>query len=215
MGFNWWSPSLINYALRDEGLTNEEILAWKSAHSVIQPMAGALGIILPNELSIHLKKKGYLTADTYLFAFSFSGSSLLLYVYLYVIDVNPYLGIVVYTVTIFTFNICWVIQSKLLLGAVHPRLRSTANSLSIFILHALGDDISPYWSGLIADACLDSYGHARRNVSSVLLYCTRVSIYPFVLMSMCAASLALFMSVTFKKDHESSLKDLPVKAVKV
>jgi hypothetical protein len=211
VGFNWWSPSLIDYALRNEGLSPEDILKWKSAFSIIQPVAGALGIFVPNELSIYLKKRGHLTADTYLFAFSFAGTSLLLFAYLYVIDVSPYLAIGVYTITMFTFNICWVIQSKLLLAVVHPKLRSTANSLSIFILHALGDDIAPYWSGAIADACLGSFDE-RKNVSSILLYCTKVSIYPFVLMSMCAASLALFMSLTFKKDNESSLKDLPVKA---
>jgi hypothetical protein len=214
VGFNWWSPSLINYALRNEGLTTEAVTTWKSAHSVIQPIAGALGIILPNELSIYLKSKGYLTADTYLFAFSFSSSSLFLYVYLYVIDLNEYVSIVVFTLTIFCFNICWVIQSKLLLGSTHPKLRSTANSLSIFILHALGDDISPYWSGLIADACLSSYGD-RSNVSSVLLYCTKASIYPFVIMSMCAASLALFMSLTFVKDNAASMRELPPAPVKV
>ena len=141
VGFNWWSPSLIEYSLGIKNLTPSEIDSWKSLHSVLQPVSGVVGIIVPNEVSLRLKKRGVSNADCFIFAFGFAVSSLLLFFYLNVVDLNPYLGVAVLTATIMTFNICWVIQSKVFLDIVHPSLRSTANSLITFSLHLVGDDI--------------------------------------------------------------------------
>lgn len=206
VGFNWWSPSLIDYSLRvHNDLTSTQVTKFKSAHSVLQPCAGVLGIILPNELSMYMKKRDpnrYVNIDCFIFAAGFMTSSLLLYIYLLVIDYSYYAAVLVFTLTIASFNICWVIQSKIFLDIVSPGLRSTANSLIIFILHLLGDDLSPYWSGLLADWCLSQFRF--KNSFSVLLYCTGVSLYPFVILAFLAGSLALFMSITFIKDNLDS-----------
>ncbi len=211
VGFNWWAPSLIDYSLRNKQLRTDQIKRVKNLYSILQPIFGVLGIIIPNEFSIYMKKKNpkkYQNIDCFIFALGFLMSSLFLYGCLAGNDtMNAYSDFSLYMITILAFNSCWVIQSKIFLDIINPRLRSTANSLIIFVLHLLGDDISPYWSGLVADICLAQFPSIRRNTITILVYCTEMSLYPFVLLSFLAAALALLMSLTFSTDHEESKKN--------
>lgn len=181
----------------------QDIDTIKLFYSIFNPLFGVLGIVVSNWASNNMKKRfrSIQTSDCIIFSVCFLLASLFIYLYLTLIKINVYLSLVLFMLTIFSFNLCWLIKGKILLDIVEPNLRSTANSLRLFAAHSIGDDASPYWTGLIADYCLDE------RLSSTItgqLYCTRVSLYPLVFGTFIAASLALFTTLTFTNDKKKS-----------
>jgi len=85
---------------------------------------------------------------------------------------------------------------------MHPTIRATALSLFFFVLHSVGDSVSPYWVGLIAQKCIKA---EDENTISVLLGCTRLSYYPLIYLSFLAGTLGLFSSLSFRKDKQKAL----------
>ena len=104
-----------------------------------------------------------------------------------------------YTFIFISFNIGWIPFANLTLDVIPSYLRSTGNSLIIMSLHLLGDSISPYWIGSIADACLNN-DPERRDTLSQLFTCTRLSFYPLSYVAWASAVFFLFGSLTFHKD---------------
>jgi len=132
--------------LKFSNLRSAEIEVFKKTYSILQAVSGAFGLLLPCKISSYYKtKKGVVAIDCYLFAFGSFMTTLLLYVYLASIDINPYLSLFLYTMTVMFFNTCWVPQANILLDVLTPNLRATGNAFAICFLHLVGDDISPYW----------------------------------------------------------------------
>ncbi len=192
---------MIDYSLQNQGLPLENIKFMKLLYSIFQPICGAIGVLLSNALSSYFKSKSK-SGDCFVFSLGFFANSLFLCLYLVFIDVNEYLALLLCMISVVSFNVCWVIKAKILIAVVHPSLRSTANSLRLFALHLIGDDASPYWTGQIADFCLDEFQDP--NTVFGLFYCTELSLYPLVFVSFLAAAFALFMSLTFERDETSS-----------
>lgn len=106
-----------------------------------------------------------------------------------------------YMASVASFNMGWVVQAQCLLDITKPNLRSTANALIICFLHLIGDSISPYWMGVIADKCIRITG--GKTISS-LLECTQYSYYPLVYVSFISGSFALFMTLSFQVDKQKA-----------
>ena len=133
---------------------------------------------------------------------SFVSAAFFIYVYLFTLDINEYLSFAAYTMVVVSYNICWITQSYLFLDLIQPRLRSTANGLTICVVRLIGDSISPYWVGTIADTCLSI--EAKNNTVYQAMRCTQFSFYPLAFVSFIGGALALFISLTFNKDVERS-----------
>jgi len=202
-GFSWWSSSIIDYSLRNKHLSPSKIDFFKKMYSASQVLAGIVGLLTPVKFSSYFKSKQITPAiDCFSYSFSFFGASLFIFIYLATIELNEYLSFIVYTFIIVSYNICWITQSYIFLDIVHPRLRSTANGLIIFVLHLVGDSISPYWVGSIADACL-AHGDKKSSVF-YLMECTQISLYPIVFVAFFGGVFGLFMTLSFEKDRELS-----------
>lgn len=160
---------------------------------------GVFGLLLSCILSDYYHKKGSVFIDCYLLSIGFFGSGFFIYLYIYFIEINIILTIVIYSLVVISFNFVWVVFANLLLDVVDSPLRSTANALSICCLHLFGDSGSPYWVGLINDACLNS-NPFRKNTIDFLLNCTRISFYPLSIVSFVAGSFSLFTSLTYLND---------------
>lgn len=201
VGFNWWSPTYIVYNLKARSEGVEDIFEVKQYYSMVQTLAGLMGTLASAELSA-LHKRGFLMArvkcfDCYLLAAVLYASSLTLYVYLYFYNVNVYVDMCFYALFTFFIN-CWrVLVANVLLDIVDARRKAISNSILFFVMHLLGDSLAPVWLGVINDEC---YG--RRSVDSFnyLAYCTRLSIYPLVVVSFVGASWALLATLTFQND---------------
>lgn len=174
----------------------------KKVYSLLQVLSGVIGLCIPCEISKAFKKHRQLVSiDCFLLAAGFFISSVSIYVYLVTIGINVYFSMFLYMMSVASFNTGWVIQAQILLDITKPNLRSTANALIICVLHLIGDSISPYWMGLIADQCINV---TKENTISNLLNCTQFSYYPLVYISFLSAVLALFMTLTFSYDKENA-----------
>ena len=123
-----------------------QINGFKKAYSVLQSVGGAVGLLLPVKISYYYKtKKGIEAVDCYIMAISIFITALFLYSYLLLLQVNVYLGLVLYTLTTLSYNMCWIPLANILLDVLPARLRATGNALNICLLHLVGDSISPYW----------------------------------------------------------------------
>ena len=174
-------------------------------YSASQVLSGIVGLLLPVKISSYCKRSRSiptLNIDCFLLSLAFFGASFFLYIYLLTLELNEYLSFVLYSFIIVSYNICWITQSYIFLDILHPRLRSTANGLIIFVLHLVGDSISPYWVGSIADACLKK--HEDGNAIFSLMQCTQLSLYPIVVVAFFGAVFSLFMTFTFDRDNETS-----------
>jgi MFS family permease len=200
--FSWWSSSIIDYSLNafNKVLSLSDIRYYKKFYSILQVTCGALGLFLPLKFSSHYHKKFMHNIDCFLLSIGFFLNSFFLYFYLFLIDVNMHLTMILYSLVIVTFNTCWVIKCNIFLDIIRPNQRSTAIALIICVLHLVGDSISPYWVGLIADECLNQVDYLDRYSISTLLNCTVISFYPLVFGSFLAATCALFMTITFYQD---------------
>lgn len=199
-GFTWWSPTLIDYSLRYQNMTSVD--EFKKAYSILQALAGVVGMLLPFKLSGYFKKKSWHTFDCFFISAGFFGSSLFLYIYLTSIWLDSYFTITVYMLMLVCFNLCWVLETNIFLDIIPPYLRSTGNSFMICLLHGVGDSVSPYWVGLIADKCLSI---KNSNTITSLLYCTQLSNYPLVFLYFFSGTFALFTSLTFLNDKDKAL----------
>jgi MFS transporter, Spinster family, sphingosine-1-phosphate transporter len=201
-GFNWWSSSFLDYTLKNASLSYNAVANFKTIYSITQALCGLFGVLLPTYASNYYKKKGFELIDCFLLSSGFFANSLFLYVYLVTYTASAYFSYFFYMLIVFTYNFGWVVQANVLLDIVEPELRSTANALIIFVLHLLGDSNSPYWIGLIQDACLDGEKEFRNSLY-YLSYCTALSLYPLVIVSFMAGTLALFATLTFLRDKKT------------
>lgn len=55
VAFSWWSPSLIDYSLRNQKLV-ADIDDFKKVYSILQACCGVLGLLVSYKLSVYLKK---------------------------------------------------------------------------------------------------------------------------------------------------------------
>ena len=201
VGFSWWSPTIIDYSLKNKKLPyNLDDI--KTAYSILQALCGVLGLLIPYQVSAFLKRKStkFAKTDCFFMAGGFFASSVLLFVYLATIHFDAYFSLFIYMIMIVCFNLCWVLEKNIFLDIVQPSLRSTANSLIIFVLHLFGDSASPYWIGLIVDKCLE---YKNQNTMTELLFCSTLSVYPLVFLFFLSGSFSLFMSFTFLKDKQN------------
>jgi len=97
----------------------------------------------------------------------------------------------------------WITFAYIFLDLIEPKLRATANGLVICVVRLLGDSISPYWVGSIADACLNDEVNFVRTVGNKMK-CTQYSFYPLVFVSFVGGVMALSASLTFRKDKEKT-----------
>ena len=202
--FSWWSSSMIDYSLRNKRLSPSSIDNFKKSYSLAQVLGGLVGLLLPVKISSYFKtKKSVFNIDCFLLATSFFSAGFSIYVYLATIEINAYLSFVAYTMIIFSYNMCWITQSYIFLDIIQPRLRSTANGLIICVLHLVGDSISPYWVGSIADYCM-AHEFNKSNTIFDLMRCTQLSLYPIVFVSFFGGVFGLFMTLTFEKDRRKS-----------
>lgn len=202
-GFNWWSATIIDYSLTYENASSEKKDTIKKIYSIMQIIVGVIGLYIPCEISKVFKRRFQkIPIDCFLLSAGFFGSSIFTYFYLLILEYNIYISTVFFMLAVASFNMGWVIQAQILLDIVRPQLRSTGNALIICILHLIGDSVSPYWMGLIAEHCIDP--SRRENTISNLLECTQLSFYPLVFLSFIASTLALFMTLTFYKDKENA-----------
>jgi MFS transporter, Spinster family, sphingosine-1-phosphate transporter len=201
-GFSWWSSSFLDYSLKSASLSFNAVTNFKTFYSIMQALCGLIGVLIPTYASNYYKKKGFELIDCFLLSAGFYGTSFFLYIYLLTYNLSAYFSFFVYMLIIFTYNFGWVVQANILLDIVEPELRSTANALIICILHLLGDSNSPYWIGLIQDACLDEKKEFRNSLY-YLSYCTALSFYPLVFISFIAGTLALFATLTFLYDKKT------------
>jgi hypothetical protein len=178
-------------------------------YSASQVVSGVVGLLTPVKISSRFKraptsnKKQILDIDCFSYSFSFFSAAIFLYLYLITLEFNEYLTLVLYSLIVASYNICWITQSYIFLDILHPHLRSTANGLIIFVLHLVGDSISPYWVGSIADACLKVQQNASQSKSTVydLMRCSQISLYPIVFVSFFGGVFGLFMTLFFERDH--------------
>ncbi|CAF1004559.1 unnamed protein product [Brachionus calyciflorus] len=201
VGFSWWSPTIIDYSLRNQRLPFD-IDDIKTSYSILQALCGVLGLLIPYKASTYLKKKSikYAKTDCYFMSAGFFASSTLLFIYLSTINFNAYFSLCIYMIMLVCFNLCWVLEKNIFLDIVQPNLRSTANSIIIFVLHLLGDSASPYWIGLIVDKCLR---HQNQDTMNTLLHCSTLSIYPLVFLYFLSGTFSLAMSFTFLNDKQN------------
>jgi len=157
------------------------------------------------------RKKEYI--DCLILAVSFFTSSLFIYIYLFTLDLNEYASFGIYSLIIAAYNMGWITFAYIFLDLVEPKRRATANGLVICVVRLMGDSISPYWVGSIADACLNanvsdeqetSMGKAVRTISGTLK-CTQYSFYPLVFVSFVGGVLALSATLTFRRDRERAI----------
>lgn len=201
VGFNWWSPSLISYALVVDHYPPETIFLYKQIHSLVQTVAGSLGTLFPAELLTRFPNDRYPLAPIYLLAAELTASSLSLFVYLLLAaTVHPVLDLVFYAVFTFFINSWRILTAGVLLDIVDPSSRSMANSILLFVLHLVGDSLAPYWIGAVNDTCTANTSGVVDSVNK-LFYCTQLSIYPLVIVVFVGAALSLFATLTFKKDR--------------
>jgi hypothetical protein len=194
---------LIDYSLRYAHLEATRIDKLKKVYSILQVLSGTVGLLIPVELSNYFKKRGFEQIDTFFITISFFISSIFIYIYLITLELNiPYLSLFLFSIITAGFNICWIVEANIFLDIVPSNIRSTANAIIICVLHLVGDSGSPYWVGLINDACIKSDGQV--NTISSLLKCTRFSFYPLVFVSFAAAAFGLFMSRTFSYDKQKA-----------
>lgn len=199
--FNWWSATFINYSLKNANISVSQEESFKKVYSLMQALGGAAGLLLPVKISSFYKKqRNVASIDCYLLSLGMFMSSIFLYLYLATTGINIYLSLMLYTLTILFFNTCWNVEANILLDIIRPNLRSTGNAINICLLHLVGDSISPYWVGLIADSCLGK--SADSKFISRELYCTEISYFPIVFITFFSAAAALFMTLTFDKDHK-------------
>ena len=189
----------MDYSLNVTNTNKKTIASLKKFYSLSQAVSGLLGIFLSSKLSDYLQKKGHHKADCYLLAFGLLMSAVLLYAYLLVADLQIYVAFVSFSLLMIAFNFGWVLQAQLLLDIIEPKLRSTANSLIICLLHLAGDSLSPYWIGLIQDGCLKARPDWE-DTYSYLTHCTKISLYPLTFVSFSSAVFALFSSLTYDND---------------
>ncbi|RMZ93100.1 spinster [Brachionus plicatilis] len=201
VGFSWWSPTIIDYSLKNQRLPyNLDDI--KTAYSILQALCGVLGLLIPYQASAFFKRKSikFAKTDCFFMAGGFFASSILLFVYLATIHFDAYFSLYIYMIMIVCFNLCWILEKNIFLDIVQPNLRSTANSLIIFVLHLFGDSASPYWIGLIVDKCLE---YKTQNTMSQLLYCSTLSVYPLIFLYFMSGAFSLFMSFTFLNDKQN------------
>ena len=176
-------------------------------YSASQVISGVIGLLVPVKFSSYFKsiqnKNQILAIDCFSYSFSFFSASISLYLYLVTLEFNEYLSFILYSLIIASYNICWITQSYIFLDILHPRLRSTANGLIIFVLHLVGDSISPYWVGSIADACLktqNTKSHDSKSTVFELMRCSQISLYPIVFVAFFGGMFGLFMTLCFERD---------------
>lgn len=171
-------------------------------------MSGVVGLYIPCEVSRAFKKRqnnNNSPIDCFLLSVGFFGSAIFVYTWLTTIHLNIYVSMFLYMCSVASFNVGWVVQAQCLLDITKPSVRSTANALIICILHLIGDSVSPYWMGVIADKCIERINSVK-TISNVL-ECTRLSYYPLVYVSFISAALALFMTFTFQRDKQNASQE--------
>jgi len=194
-GFNWWLPTFNTYLLKRRRYSDEDLYRVEQIYSVLTSVVGMLGAVASSEISNLFQKRLQRTADAYIAAVSLSVAAVSLFVYVFLAEMaNIYVVSFFYALFVLGVNFNWVLIANMLLACVEPRLRSTANALSLTLLHLVGDSISPYWIGLIVDGCL---GASRSDFStfSELFYCTQNSLYPLAIVTILAAASALFYTI--------------------
>lgn len=172
----------------------------------MQVVCGVIGLLIPVKIVSYFKQKSVQNIDCLLLSLSFFCASLFTYIYLVTLEYNVYFSLIIYSLIIVSYNLCWIIQSYIFLDIIQPSLRSTANGMIICVLHFVGDSVSPYWVGLIADICLKNH-EPNQNTVNNLLACQRLSFYPLVFVPFFGAALGLFLSLSFVKDKEKAQKD--------
>lgn len=162
---------------------------------------------MPCEVSRAVKKRQNNNSpiDCFLLSAGFFASAIFVYTWLTTIDLNIYVSMFLYMCSVASFNVGWVVQAQCLLDITKPNVRSTANALIICILHLIGDSVSPYWMGVIADKCIERINGVK--TISNLLECTQLSYYPLVYVSFISAALALFMTFTFQRDKQNAFQE--------
>lgn len=133
------------------------------------------------------------------------------------LDYNEYLSLVAYSCIIAAYNIGWITFAYIFLDLIEPKLRATANGLVICVVRLIGDSISPYWVGSIADACLNNNNSNNQENAVVRtvannMKCTQYSFYPLVFVSFVGGVMALSGSFTFKRDRERAIKTSVIKS---
>jgi MFS family permease len=193
----------LTYKNLEEGLKTD----LKKIYSLLTVLIGLLGLVVPSWISNHLKKrKNFLTIDCVLLSMAYFITTISVFVYTMTIKWNVYASMFFYMVVIFGFNMGWVIEANILLEIIRPNLRSTANALMIFVLHLIGDSLSPYMVGTIADFCFKKSDYD--NTITILLDCAQLSFYPIVYISFLACAFGLFASLSFVNDKLDKSNDL-------
>jgi hypothetical protein len=130
---------------------------------------------------------------------------------LFTLDLNEYLSFAIYSLIIAAYNMGWITFAYIFLDLVEPKRRATANGLVICVVRLMGDSISPYWVGSIADACLNANVSDESSMSKTVrtisgtLKCTQYSFYPLVFVSFIGGVLALSATLTFRRDREKAI----------
>jgi MFS family permease len=200
VGFNWWAPTYISYLLKSQLKSDEQEFEIKQIYSVFQSVVGAVGTLLPSELSnlIRRLRPGLKEVDCFLLSFSLIASSVSLYVYLIASSLNSYLDIVFYSLYQLFINFWRILLANIVLEIVDPKLRATANSILLVLLHVIGDASAPFWIGLINESCINKF--TFKNSISNMTFCTKTSLYPLVIILAIGASASLFSTLTFYKN---------------
>ena len=200
VGFNWWAPTYISYLLKSQLKSDEQEFEIKQIYSVFQSVVGAVGTLLPSELSNLARRlrPGLKEVDCFLLSFSLISSSVSLYVYLIASSLNSYLDIVFYSLYQLFINFWRILLANIILEIVDPKLRATANSILLVLLHVIGDASAPFWIGLINESCINKF--TFKNSISNMTFCTKTSLYPLVIILAVGASTSLFSTLTFYKN---------------
>lgn len=194
---------MIQYSLTFHNLPKARKDALKKVYSLQQAICGVTGLISPAFITSYYKKRGYENIDCTVLAIGFFLSSFFLYVYLVTLEVSAYLTMLISIPLTISFSLSWLSGFNIFLDVVPPSIRATALSIFFFVLHSIGDSVSPYWVGLIAEQCIK---HENDNTFASLLGCTRLSYYPLVYLSFFAGAIGLFSSLSYSKDKQKALE---------
>lgn len=193
---------MIEYSLTYHRLPLARKAAVKKLYSLQQAVCGVIGLISPAFVTGYFKKRGKQDIDPIILAVGFFLSTFFLYIYLVTLEISAYLTMIIAIPLTISFALSWLSGFNIFLEIMHPSMRATALSSFFFILHSVGDSVSPYWVGMIAEKCIKS---EHDNTIDVLLGCTRVSYYPLVYLSFAAGALGLFSSLTFQRDRQNAI----------
>lgn len=146
----WWSPEFGLYSIQKSTDPSAKMGDVSYKFGIVTFVAGVIGVTLGAELARRWRHYN-MQADALVCGFGILGGIPFVFLTLYLFDKSTNAAWVLLAIGEILLFMNWAPNGDILLYVMPPSVRSSAEAIQIVLLHTLGDAISPFILGAIAD----------------------------------------------------------------